>query len=51
MLWAMMVCMSSSEQNEGEPLASATAASKYLSQVQGREEQDLTQTSKIPIKR
>ena len=47
----MIACMASSEQSKGEPLASETAASKYLSQLQGREEEDLAQTSKKSIRR
>ena len=45
MFWAMVVCMASSEQSEGEPLASENAASKYLSQLQGSEQEDLARTS------
>ena len=47
----MIACMASSKQCEGEPLASETTASKYLSQLQGREEEDLAQTSKKSIRR
>ena len=43
--------MASSEWSEGEPLASETAASKYLIQLQGREEEDLAQTSRKSVRR
>ena len=46
MFWAMIECMASSERGKGELLASETAASKYLSQLQGREEEYLAQASK-----
>ena len=51
MFWAMIECMASSERSKGEPLASETAASKYLIQLQGREEEDLAQASKKSVRR
>ena len=46
----MIVCMASSEWSEGEPFASEITASNYLSQLQGREQEDLAQTSKKRIR-
>ena len=47
----MIVFTASSERSKGESLASETTASKYLSQLQGREEEDLAQTSKKSVRR